>query len=593
MSLTLHVVSINAQAPARPLAARFGEAGGSIGRGDDNLLVLPDPSRHVSRLQARIVHGDEGYELRDEGGNPSQLNGRPLVGGCAALLRDGDELRIGGYVLRVEIAASGATAADDRQRAAAALPDALAAWGDDDPFAQFDAPPPQAARTPAAAPDLLDIFGSAAADPNAAAAAAAAASALPNAFDIDGATPPLEALFGLDPGGAADPFAGGPLAAPVLSGGAPAPASLDPLAPYEMKPKTPAPRAALADRVPEIHGAFVPPQARPPLRVVGAPPLQQQSPQAGDVMPKLPPARRDIDVFLSWDDDPSSTRPDLYAAYVAEPPPELPPRLPPEPPLRATVAQPQPPPTAATTTTTTAHASLADIELALAQGLGLAALPAGGLSPALAHRLGLLLREATQGTLDLLGARARIKGGLRAEVTQIRAVDNNPLKFSPGIDAALAHLLAPTVRGFMAPEAALRDAFDDLRAHQFGFMAGLRAALAELLQRFEPAALARQLPAGALDGLLPGRRQARLWQLHEQLHRDIAAQAHEDFDALFGRAFVRAYEAQVARLAAALPGDPETAPSPGAPEAAPPAGDAEAAPPRGAAPPAAAARERR
>ena len=33
----------------------------------------------------------------------------------------------------------------------------------------------------------------------------------------------------------------------------------------------------------------------------------------------------------------------------------------------------------------------------------------------------------------------------------------------------------------------MRDAYDDLRAHQFGFLAGMRAALEGMLKRFDPA----------------------------------------------------------------------------------------------------------
>jgi len=45
--------------------------------------------------------------------------------------------------------------------------------------------------------------------------------------------------------------------------------------------------------------------------------------------------------------------------------------------------------------------------------------------------IGQLLREAVQGTLDLLRARGLTKSEMRADVTMIMAQDNNPLKFSP------------------------------------------------------------------------------------------------------------------------------------------------------------------
>ena len=188
---------------------------------------------------------------------------------------------------------------------------------------------------------------------------------------------------------------------------------------------------------------------------------------------------------------------------------------------------------------------------AFAAGLGDAALPSLRLTPELMERIGAVLREATQGTLDLVRARALTKGEMRAEATLIAPRDNNPLKFSPDAATALAHLLGERrSAAFLAPVAAMRDAFDDLRAHQFGFMAGLRAALAGVLKQFDPVTLEQRLThKSILDSVLPINRRAKLWDCYEQLYRDIATEAEDDFHALFGREFLRAYEEQVARLA--------------------------------------------
>ncbi len=199
-------------------------------------------------------------------------------------------------------------------------------------------------------------------------------------------------------------------------------------------------------------------------------------------------------------------------------------------------------------------------------GLGFAELPRGmtpgarpraSLSPELMRRMGELLRVSVHGTVELLQARAMLKRELRTEVTLMAAGDNNPLKFSPDGAAALAHLLAPqTVRGFMEPAVAMRDAYDDLLAHQIGFVAGMRAALAGLIARFDPERLEERLTQRSmLDALLPMARKARLWELFSELFADISLEAQEDFDALFGRAFVEAYEAQIARIEGGAPPD--------------------------------------
>ena len=200
-------------------------------------------------------------------------------------------------------------------------------------------------------------------------------------------------------------------------------------------------------------------------------------------------------------------------------------------------------------------ASSEALRRAFLAGLGTPNLPLPEeMTPEMMERAGRLLREATQGTLDLLLARAMTKREVRADVTMIVSTDNNPLKFSPDVGAALLHLLVPQGPGFLTPVAAMRDAYDDLRSHQFGFMAGLRAALAGVLKRFDPAVLEQRLAQkSVLDSLLPINRRAKLWDLYISLYRDIAVEAEDDFHTLFGREFLRAYQEQVERIGQGKP----------------------------------------
>ena len=173
------------------------------------------------------------------------------------------------------------------------------------------------------------------------------------------------------------------------------------------------------------------------------------------------------------------------------------------------------------------------------------------LTPGLMERIGAMLRTSTEGTLQLLLTRQEFKREVRAEVTMIASQANNPLKFSPTVEVALAHLLGPGVRGFMPPEAAMRDAFNDLRAHQFGVMVGMRAALAHVIARFEPEELEKKIASrSALDALFSANRKAKLWDQFVALYGGIASEAEDDFHNLFGKAFLEAYEEQMARLKA-------------------------------------------
>ena len=181
-------------------------------------------------------------------------------------------------------------------------------------------------------------------------------------------------------------------------------------------------------------------------------------------------------------------------------------------------------------------------------GLAPSALP-HGLTPEIMTIIGSLLRSATAGAVDMLAARAATKREVQASVTIISVQANNPLKFLPNADAALLQLLGKKMPGFMRADVAMRDAFDDLRAHEVGVIAGTRAALTEVLGKFDPAVLGDKLAKGSvLESLMPSARKAKLWDMYLERYLQIRREAEDDFQSIFGRAFVQAYERETARI---------------------------------------------
>ncbi|MCO7521729.1 MULTISPECIES: type VI secretion system-associated FHA domain protein TagH [unclassified Pseudomonas] len=163
--------------------------------------------------------------------------------------------------------------------------------------------------------------------------------------------------------------------------------------------------------------------------------------------------------------------------------------------------------------------------------------------------IGRSYRLMVEGLIDVLRARSSLKGEFRMQQTSIAPVQNNPLKFAPNADEALLLLLRHASQAFMAPDQAVRDSFDDLRAHQLAVMAGVEAALKHLLARFEPARLEERLaPAAGLSKLFGGSRQAHCWQQFTTLYQQISREAEDDFQDLFGREFSRAYQAHSQRM---------------------------------------------
>jgi FHA domain-containing protein len=563
----IHIAVITRQgAPAgQAIAADFGPNGGTIGRADTNTLVLVDPDRTVSRVHAQVLCRDGQYFVIDRGSNPMQCNGVPLGSGKEAALTDGTQLVVGSFELRVRaVAGAAAPSLAVPNTVMKAAPASTAAVPSDDPFADLLAglAPPPSSSAPVVAPKassadslmfpdpmqsgsrnaqaaqvdpFANLLGPASSSPSSSSSASGTNFGALDDFSDLGAPPAhgkaagIDELFGGMGGGGGiggDPLALSPLADPLLQPNTASDA--DPLAALQRAaPATPVPRA---DHLPIDQFGFTPPKA------ITAPP---PSPPPATPRPELP----------QFDDITGQpiriSGPDVALLDPIEP--LLPPALP--------APRPQPQPSAATAAKTAAPAvvqrTASDDELlaAFLRGLGSTHQTPEMLTPGLMERIGTILRSATEGTLQLLLTRQEFKREVRAEVTMIASQANNPLKFSPTVEVALAHLLGPGVRGFMQPEAAMRDAYNDLRAHQFGVMVGMRAALAHVIARFEPEELEKKITSkSALDALFSANRKAKLWDQFVALYGGIASEAEDDFHNLFGKAFLEAYEEQMARL---------------------------------------------
>jgi len=185
-------------------------------------------------------------------------------------------------------------------------------------------------------------------------------------------------------------------------------------------------------------------------------------------------------------------------------------------------------------------------ELAVAFGRGAGLGPeAAPLTPEWMEHLGALLRATAEGTLALLQSRAITKRQMRAEGTRIAPRQNNPLKFSPDATEALSRMLQREASpGFLDPVAALHDAHRDLLVHQVAMVAGMRAAVFELFSRLGPEAAENgEGPAHGISRL-PLFRAAALWHRHRMQHAQLLEHLDDDFQTIFGREFLRAYEAQ-------------------------------------------------
>lgn len=318
-----------------------------------------------------------------------------------------------------------------------------------------------------------------------------------------------------------------PGSAQIQAGGSPLDTKPD-LFDFLSAPAVPPP--TLADHVPAERHDFRPPQAQRPLE----PPL----PTGG--APAIP---------ADWD---PLAEPGIGPAPAAPAEPVAPqpqPAAQPFPgataPTAAGAPAPIPTPTAATRSGQGGEALEAFL-----RGAGLAQLRIDrGEAQAQMEAIGRSYRHMVEGLIEVLRARASLKGEFRMAQTMIRPVENNPLKFAPNVEEALLLLLRSGNQAFMPADQAIAESFADLKAHQLAVMAGVQAAIKHLLKRFEPAELEARLtkPAG-IGALLPGGRQAQYWELFTELYASISREAEDDFEDLFGREFGRAYEEQSSKL---------------------------------------------
>ena len=182
-----------------------------------------------------------------------------------------------------------------------------------------------------------------------------------------------------------------------------------------------------------------------------------------------------------------------------------------------------------------------------------AGMPHQQLSAAQSERLlrdsGAILRAAVEGLMLLVIARGEMRKEFEPEQgTMVAARDKNPLNLMADPDEAMKFLFDPGDRtdGFLDPRQAIGDASEELRAHQVAVVAGMRAAVLAALRRFDPAELEKAFDKSA--GFSLGSRKAKLWEVFLAHQQRLAQEAQADFNRLFGRDFMRAYQTQLRKL---------------------------------------------
>ncbi|WP_320734751.1 MULTISPECIES: type VI secretion system-associated FHA domain protein TagH [unclassified Enterobacter] len=541
--------------------------GGTIGRGVDNNLVLPDDDRTISRLQAIVHISDDGECRITNRGNVTRvlLNDIPLERGRQVELQDGDVLGIDDYRLQVselgDVARPKSAAAPVAKQAAqtAAIPSEI--WDSlaqefsisDNLSSRQQNKSAESYANPLTAPAAEERNP---ADP----LAHLVQSSEPLKFDRRQQTP--ESLFESDPlfkqesifddstpstlfqqPGAKSPL---PDSKPQVE--------QDPLALFGVG-SSPA-QVNSDDPLCLMMGSAV------PLALLYEEPGQQSAP-ADD---PLPPLASNFSLFgadasqqsdnVTFASSPLFDEP--VDAASAPPPPEYSGIALPIP--QAIVRQNAPVPKGRLRIDPVANSSQqssaaaggktldGDLLNALISGMGLQDLqPTPRFDHDSIQELGQMLSMFSQGTVALLSSCSILKRAVKAEMTVSLDEANNPFKLLPSGKSVLMQMFGSRMPCFMPPKQSVRDALVELQAHQLGMIAGIRALIASMLQLFNPQQLEEEAWAeGATSRLsLPSSRKAALWDHFTKRYGETTGEIEDDFHTLFGEAFLHAYDMEV------------------------------------------------
>jgi FHA domain-containing protein len=158
--------------------------------------------------------------------------------------------------------------------------------------------------------------------------------------------------------------------------------------------------------------------------------------------------------------------------------------------------------------------------------------------------MGAFAAAVTNGMLAQLSEPPLRKPDVDPDSTNVLG-NNNPLRVLPNARSVMLQMFGAAVPGFMSAATAVEDAGAALRIHQDALKAGMRATLADVLARLDPALLEEQIKSRpVLDSMIAANRKAKAWALYGELFQDVCDAAQDDSKLLFGEQFRQAYDAE-------------------------------------------------
>lgn len=515
MTLQITLVKTPAKVSVSKTSQTFNKQGGTLGRADSNAWVLPDPDKFLSSCHCELLYDVNKYYLLDLSTNGTFFNNsmEPLGKGTKTVLTDGDVFEVGEYRFSVKLLAD-------------------QSFANNSPFASNQS------------------FSNAS-----------------NTDDIFGNAQPLGASF-------ADPFAdNGFIPADFSLGGGNH--SVDPLVALDQARKTADTNIFGGDRLFESNSKSIPnddlflghsqTDHSPSLdQAISWPTASQENliPEdwGGDFMDSspdpfsLPAEPQEFPQVNKVQIDPFA---DTSSPFATELPiKKVPPaqtQIPVSTPISKPVVAPviQQPVIPQKTPEQYASVAPSNNRLITAMGLDTSRLTADQMDE-ISDVVGELMREIVDGMMQVLRSRTSIKNEFRMNVTTIQPVENNPLKFSVGVDEALENMFLKKTNAYKKPVDAFREGFQEIGEHQVAMIAGIRFGFERMVERFNPDDLEKSFNKhGKGGGVIPGMQKAKYWTSYKDHYLSFVDNMESSFQHLFGSDFVNAYEEQLRKLAAA------------------------------------------
>lgn len=522
MALQITLVKAPGKVSVSRTTHTFNGQGGTLGRGDSNTWVLPDPDKFLSSCHCEILVDGDSYFLLDLSTNGTFLNDspEPLGKGARAPLREGDCFELGDYRFSAKIHLAQPLATSSS------------------PFAM--------AHNSTVSSSIDDIFGAPLPDDAAFNDPFVNASALSPGISLSPDLENTDPLFALDnaqrPQGTEASGINGLFGQASNSSGDALFASSSGLD-YSPSPDQSMswPDSKQENLIPDDWEDDLLGQAAVPASPFASPERPSVPINRNPIAPQVAPAKVVADEALR--------RPPLaerIAQMEAEPAAGQAPRLDSvEPPA----AKPSIPLPVAVASPPAGGMHSADSRLIAAMGLDTHQLTDEQINQ-ISDMAGEVMREIIDGMMQVLRSRTSIKNEFRMNVTTIQPVENNPLKFSVGVDEALENMFIKKSNAYKKPVDAFREGFQEIGEHQVAMIAGIRHGFGQMMERFNPEILEKNFNKQGKGGVIPGMQKAKYWNSYGDYYKGLEDNRESSFQHLFGSDFVHAYEDQLRKLSA-------------------------------------------